>query len=501
MMTADQNAYSMSLKQLLDDFCDQNLTDNIRITGLTLDSRKVSVGDLFIACAGTQQHGAEFIPAAVKAGAVAIVYEADYPLQLPKLPVPIISIKNLGVIAGQIANRFYQYPSERINVIGITGTNGKTSTSWFLAESLHADNNPVGMIGTLGTGLFGNLQDTKNTTPDVVTVHRLLAEYCDAGARYTVMEVSSHAIEQNRISAVNFYTVIYTNLSHEHLDYHSSMQQYAEVKQRLFTDYSSNYKVINIDDEYGRQIADIASPPVYLYSVDDNRKPAGDTLVALIKETTNNFLQFDLKSPWGDCCVETQLIGNFNAYNLISVICVLCLTGDSLESAVGKVSKLTNVPGRMECFGNNQNNALIVVDYAHTPDALENVLKTLRKYSRGRLVTLFGCGGDRDQSKRSKMGEIADTYSDYIIITNDNPRTEDPKKIISQIKSGISNKASVYIEPDRSKAISYAVSISNPDDVVLIAGKGHENYQIIGDKTYDFDDRLQVQQYLEAKGD
>ena len=501
MMAAEHQQYSMTLQQLLEGLSEIDTSININVTGLAVDSRKVSAGDLFIAFSGTNQHGAEFIPAAVKAGAAAIVYEADYPLELPKLSVPIISVKNLKQKAGVIAHRFYQQPSERIDVIGITGTNGKTSTAWFLAQCLQTQNEAVGFIGTLGTGLYGNLQTANNTTPDVVSVHKLLAEFCDAGAKHAVMEVSSHALEQHRVSAVNYHSVIFTNLSHEHLDYHSSMQEYAAVKRRLFTDYASQFKIINIDDEYGQEIANAIKQPVYLCSLKKQSDTNENILSAEILESKNNFLQFELESPWGSCFISSNLIGDFNVSNLLSVICVLCLLDHSLQSVKDKIKLLSNVPGRMECFGGDEKNALIIVDYAHTPDALENVLKTLREHAQGWLITLFGCGGDRDQAKRTKMGEVAELYSDQIILTNDNPRNEDPEQIIKQIKQGISSTASVYVELDRAKAISYAMTLGKPGDVILIAGKGHEDYQIIGDQKIAFDDRVQVRHILESTGD
>lgn len=502
MMTASNYQTGMRLSQLLDGLSDQPIREDITVHGLTLDSREVTTGDVFIALSGTQQHGADYIPAAVEAGASAIIYEADYTLELPKLTIPIISVDQLTKKAGEIAHRFYQLPSNDIRVIGITGTNGKTSTAWFLAQALQRDNDSVGFIGTLGTGLFGELQASANTTPDAISVHRSLAEFRNQGADYVVIEVSSHALQQYRVAAVNFYSVIFTNLSRDHLDYHGSMQRYAESKQRLFTDYASQFQIINADDAYGREFIIQESNNVYRYSIThDIASDDEHSVCAKILQTDDALLSLALDTPWGSDHVRTQLTGEFNAYNILAVISVLCVSGMSLQEAISRVETLTSVPGRMQAFTSDKDRPTVVVDYAHTPDALEKVLQSLHKQTTGKLFCVFGCGGERDQGKRSVMGTIAGQYADCIILTNDNPRMEDPSQILRDIQHGISEGAVVQIEPDRAKAIALAIASSNSGDIVLVAGKGHEDYQIIGNQTIDFDDRIWVKQLLESDGD
>ncbi len=500
MMVAFNSHLSIELSELLAGFTDQLVPDAIHVTGLCLDSRTLKAGDLFLACSGNQTHGANYISKAVAAGAIAIVYEADYSLELPKLNIPVISIENLHAKVGEIAHRFYQYPSNDLKVIGITGTNGKTSVAWFLSEILNQTEKPVGMIGTLGKGLFGSLETTANTTPDPVTVHKALFDFKQLGAEFVVMEVSSHALEQSRVAAVNFYSVIFTNLSHEHLDYHGSMHQYANAKKKLFTDYYSEYKIINIDDELGKQFVKSSTPQVITYSLSNENLQLDNCSVANVLKTERGYLQFELESPWGNAIIETGLLGEFNVYNLLATISVLCICGMELDEVANRLRSISNVPGRMESF-QEKDKALVVVDYAHTPDALEKVLKTLKQITQGWLFCVFGCGGDRDQAKRAEMGKVASEYSDHIVLTNDNPRTENPEHIIDDIKEGISESASLYVELDRAEAIAYAISLSNPGDVILVAGKGHEDYQIVGDQTLVFDDRVWVKRLLEAKGD
>ncbi len=496
MMAAENTHTVITLDTLLSDLTTQAIPLEIQLSGLSLDSRKVKKGDLFIALSGTQQHGANFIPAAIEAGAAAIVIEANYTLQLPKLKVPLISIDALSAKIGEIAHRFYHCPSEEINVIGITGTNGKTSTAWFFAQSLHSEKTPVGFIGTLGKGYIDNLEEGVNTTPDAIQVHESLATFRDDGARTVVMEVSSHALEQHRVNGVNFQSVIFTNISRDHLDYHHSMEDYAVAKKRLFTDHQSQYQIINADDTLGRLLIDSGLENVYIYTLNPDHGFPDDRLVfAKIIHTKDSSLELNISSPWGDTNFKTRLMGEFNVYNLLASITALCLTGLSLDQVVQRVTSLESVPGRMEHFSATSK-ANVVVDYAHTPDAIEKVLQTLVKGCRGRLICVFGCGGDRDQGKRSQMGKVVGQYADHIILTNDNPRTEDPELIINDILSGIRKQASVDVELDRAKAIQLAIETTSSEDIVLIAGKGHENYQQLADQKISFDDREWVKHFL-----
>lgn len=506
MMTAGNLQTGKTLTYLLQGLVQDDISERIEVTGISMDSRCLQPGDLFMACSGTQQHGARYISDAVKAGAVAVVVDADYELDLPRPKVPMIVVNDLSEKAGEIAHRFYDKPSESIAVIGITGTNGKTSTAWFIAQVLSsakqsANSRTVGFIGTLGTGLIDNLKSGLNTTPDPVRVHKTLAEFRDRGCEYAVMEVSSHALDQHRIASVNFRSILFTNLSRDHLDYHDTMEHYRSSKKRLFSDYKYDFKIINLDDDFGVDLIQTSKDSNDLYVYTLNPDADFDSTHCVFAERQSNdkgFVELKLSTPWGEGKLTTNLLGDFNAWNLLASISALCLSGLALEDVCKRFSKVKSVPGRMEVFS-SASQSVVVVDYAHTPDALTKALSSLREHCLGKLICVFGCGGDRDQGKRAQMGKAASQFADRIVLSNDNPRTEDPGKIIEDITAGIKNGTPIEVELDRKKAISKAISNAQINDIVLVAGKGHETTQQIGHEYFSFDDRQCVSECLQEK--
>ena len=465
------------------------------ITGVVLDSRKVRPGDLFLALCGTLSDGREFIDVAIEKGAVAVAWESPVGAQIEiRRRIPLIPVPDLRQYAGEIAARFYANPSAAMQVIGITGTNGKTSCSHFLAQAL-GDTSSVGVIGTLGNGLFGALQKSGNTTPDPVTLQLLLAQFRDQGTSRTVMEVSSHALEQGRVQGVDFDIALFTNLSRDHLDYHGSMVSYAAAKRRLFNMPGLRTAVINADDEFGREL--LGSLPEGVRACGYTLQQRNDT--ALMVTGTDlrlspKGLQMEVRTPWGSSTLESSLLGRFNASNLLAVLTVLLMLDVPLNRAVARLAQLTPVPGRMEAFGGS-GVPLVVVDYAHTPDALEQVLIALQGHGK-RLWCVFGCGGDRDRGKRALMGAVAGQYADHVVITDDNPRSEEPEAITADILAGIPGYIDVEVCHDRATAIAGVIRQASVQDVVLVAGKGHEQFQQIGDLKRPFSDRDVVRDTL-----
>jgi len=511
MMTARKmTTAGYPLYELLDGFVatDCVIDPQYQVSGLGLDSRDIEKGFLFIACQGTQHHGLAYGEAAVQAGAAAIVYEKplsgqnevdDYLDALQAHSIPVIAIDELTVKAGFIADRFYGRPSQSLRVTGITGTNGKTSCSHYLAE-LFAQTGKAALMGTLGNGLYDELKATKNTTPDAITVHRFMANMLEKNASDVVMEVSSHGLEQSRVNGVHFDTAIFTNLSRDHLDYHKDMSSYGQSKKKLFAMPGLRYAVINADDEIGREILETLPETVQsiAYSLSDAMNADASVLRSSLMhlgcvqgsdlQFTNKGLSMHISSPWGDTVVTSSLYGRFNAENLLAVLAAALLNGMRLSDAVEGLQKLTSVPGRMEQVSGGVSQPMVIVDYAHTPDALQQVLESARWHCKKRLWCVFGCGGDRDAGKRPLMGEVADKFADEIVLTDDNPRSEPAGEIIEQICSGITRDAHLYIEHDRAAAIAYAMQHAAQDDVVVIAGKGHEDYQLVGEQRLPFSD-------------
>ncbi len=495
MMAAQVTGYALPLGALLGDWLDVGRHAELPITAVTLDSRRVADGTLFIARAGSRAHGLSYLDEAVARGAAAVLAEAE-PAGVEMVrchgrAVPLIRVARAD-LAGRVAARFYGEPSAAMHVIGVTGTNGKTSVSHFIAQSLAATG-PCGLIGTLGSGLVGQLSETGHTTPDPVTLQAELARQRDAGARWTVMEVSSHALDQQRVAGVAFDTAVFTNLTHEHLDYHGDMDSYAAAKRRLFGQSGLRHAVINADDPIGSDwLADLADRLDCLdYGIDDGHgRPARLRGRQLHLDAEGINLEIDF--PLHRAGLRTGLLGRFNAYNLLAAAGALLAAGMAFDEVIARLGRVQTVPGRMERFGGRARRPLVVVDYAHTPDALEHVLQALGEHCRGRLWCVFGCGGDRDAGKRPLMGRIAEHHADSVVITDDNPRSEDPYTIIEAIQRGMADPDASLVIRDRAQAIAHAIDSAGAGDVVLVAGKGHETEQLVGDQRLPFSDRQTV---------
>ncbi|MEJ2620090.1 MAG: UDP-N-acetylmuramoyl-L-alanyl-D-glutamate--2,6-diaminopimelate ligase [Candidatus Thiodiazotropha sp.] len=507
MMAAREITEMHWLSTLLAGLVDLPMALDRQIGGLCLDSRKLIQGDLFLACAGTRQHGLVFAEQAITQGAEAILWEPDggeaerLAADLRHASIPLIEFADLSHSLSEIAGRFYQHPSRAMRLYGITGTNGKTSICQLLAQALHTEH-PCGMVGTLGAGLPGQLQTTGMTTPDALSVQQLLCGLLDQGAKSVAMEVSSHALDQYRVDALSFDCAIFTNLSRDHFDYHGSLENYGDAKRRLFHRPGLACAVINLDDPFGYRLAESLCQrmAVYGYSLEaESTMPKGlqGWVRATRLQATGDGLSLFVSTPKGEAHLQSGLLGRFNGANLLAVLSVLLINHWSLERAIAVLSKLNTVPGRMERFGGSQK-PTVVVDYAHTPDALEKALQALRLHCPGRLIVVFGCGGDRDQGKRPIMGEVAARLADLCYLTDDNPRSESSAEIIKQIRAGMADTNGVLVEADRGRAILQAVTAARPGDLVLVAGKGHEDYQLVADQVLHFDDREVVQSALNA---
>jgi len=475
------------------------------LTGLSLDSRNTRSGDLFFACAGYKQHGLEFVSQAVAAGAALVLAEpsAEWPATrihalAQELSLPVISVPDLGASISAIAARFYGSSVLDMRLLGITGTNGKTSVSQYIAQALPAGWH-CAVVGTTGNGFPGELQPATHTTPDAVSAQALLVDLQKAGAGAVAMEVSSHALHQHRVAAVPFHTAVFTNLSRDHLDYHGGMQAYAEAKASLFRRRDLSLAVINTDDALGHQLAQELRGNTRLITCgrhQDTRFKSDQYIQLLESEAGDQGLNFSFDSTWGRAEIHSQLIGGFNADNLLLVLAVLLGWECPLDEAVERLQHLRPVTGRMQCFG-GENQPLVVVDYAHTPDALKKALQAAREHTAGKLICVFGCGGDRDQGKRPQMGAVAEQLADEVIVTDDNPRHESSAYIIQQSIAGMHKQDAAQVISSRAQAISSAIQDAVAGDVVLVAGKGHEDYQQVGDLKHPFSDIQQVETALQ----
>lgn len=477
---------------------------DLSVTDVTLDSREASPGALFLACRGLTHHGIEFAPQAVERGARAVLFETDEQGHAPAVPdlggIFVAPVPRLSRRAGEIANRFFGAPSQALTVAGITGTNGKTTSAFLLAQALGFCGRPAAYSGTLGVGFPDAIQPGTHTTSDAVTVHRQLDALRRAGASCVCMEVSSHALHQARVDAVRFHTAVFTNLTRDHLDYHGTMEDYAASKALLFAWPTLALRVVNVDDAFGVELAARGGPgQLVTTSRAAGTAVASDRFVRAVRvQAREAGLAIGVESSWGDREVDTSLIGDFNVDNVLGVLAVLLGWGIGLDEAAQAISRCRAPSGRMEAFGGRVE-ALAIVDYAHTPDALAKALKSARTHCRGRLYVVFGCGGDRDTGKRPLMGAVAAELADEIIITDDNPRTEDPRRIVADIRAGIDVARAVRIEHDRAKAIADALASARAGDVVLIAGKGHEDYQIYGRDRRSFSDQAVVRRQLKVQ--
>lgn len=468
---------------------------DIQISGLQIDSRAVKEGNVFVALKGLNHNGLDFIDDAIKKGAIAVLSEQPTTCNVPQIVIP-----NLVSHLGDMASRFFDAPSEKMNVIGVTGTNGKTSCTHYIAQAMQKAGHKSGVLGTLGSGIWPNLTPSRYTTPDVIACHGQLSDLLNQGADVVAMEVSSHGLDQGRVNGVNFDTAVFTNLSRDHLDYHVDMENYAAAKAKLFEWPSLKQAVINIDDPVGEQFAlqNKGRYPIYTYSLLDKKLSGCEPILASRIHLNGRDMSAKIESPWGEGTLKANLLGKFNLSNLLAVLGVLCISGINFEDALGYLRDVKNVTGRMQAFGGGKL-PLVVVDYAHTPDALEQALVALREHTRGKLWCVFGCGGNRDHGKRSIMGQVAERHSDQIVITSDNPREEDPQSIINDIKAGLLCDWAAEIELDRGSAIAHAIDCAQAGDVVLIAGKGHEDYQIVGEERLPFNDITQVETHILEK--
>lgn len=498
----------MQLKELLTVIDVKILAEqNCEIKDLAIDSRKVKAGDLFFAYKGAKDDGCKYIDDAIKNGAVAVLFDSPNQSLITKYKnLPLIHVNNLPKKIGKIAAKFFKDPTANLDIIGVTGTNGKTSISQFIATILHNLQIPCGVIGTLGDGFPGKLTATKNTTPDPITLQRQFHDFQNADAKAVAMEVSSHAIAQDRIANIKFKTAVFTNLTRDHLDYHFTMENYYLTKKQLFLMDKLENAVINLDDAYGRRLfqeLQIERPHLnyFCYSINNSveTRLIGSLHYNLIFASNiklnSSGITAKICKKNDEKTLQVNLIGRFNLSNLLAVLAVLLIEDIDLDAALTEIKKLKPVIGRMQTFGGVKK-PLVVVDFAHTPDALEKALSALREHCKGALWCVFGCGGDRDAGKRPLMGQIAERLSDNIIITDDNPRSEDPKKIVDDILQGLLCPWAIEVEHDRRVAITHAIDCAQSTDVILIAGKGHENYQIIGDEKIPFSDIEVVENVL-----
>ena len=482
----------MKLAKLLSPWVATSLPD-LDISGLHNDSREVKPGYLFFAYPGAAADGRLFLLQASLAGAVAVVYEPEnlpasvvFPNNIPCLAVP-----QLGKQLAAIASRFYNYPSRSLSVTGVTGTNGKTTIAYQLAQAYGLLGQKAAYVGTIGHGDVQYLQPLLNTTPGALCLQKFLHEYQQNGVRQVCMEVSSHALSQGRVDNVDFSQAIYTNLSHEHLDYHHTMEAYAAAKSELFARPSLKSAIINHDDTYSHLMAEKLSTTCQklTYGLQD-----GSDVRAVNFQISMSGSELEVVSPWGRHYIQVSILGKFNVYNSLAVFAGLLANDVAAAEAIQVMAKLHASPGRMEVVAQKP---CVIVDYAHTPDALENVLSTLTQLKQGRLGVVFGCGGDRDKTKRPMMGRIASQYADFVIITSDNPRSEEPSQIVEEIAQGLLPTTQVFKIVDREQAIHQALSMAKEQDIILVAGKGHEAYQQIGKARFVFSDQDVVRKLMD----
>lgn len=478
----------MPLNQLL-----VQANNSALVRELTLDSRKVRPGDLFLAVPGANHDGRAHIADAIARGAVAVAYEAEGAPPLPDNQATLLPIKGLSMQLSAIAGRFYGEPSRGLHLVGVTGTNGKTSVSQLLAQALDRLGERCGIVGTLGTGFHDALESGRHTTPDPLAVQATLAMLKQAGARAVAMEVSSHGLAQGRVAGLDFDVAVFTNLSRDHLDYHGSMEAYGAVKATLFAWPQLRCRVINLDDPFGRQLAGLEGARLIDYSIDD----AAAYVHCRQVRFDDHGVRAELITPQGQGLLRSSLLGRFNLSNLLAVIGALLGMDYSLDDVLRVLPELQGPPGRMQRLGGGAA-PLVVVDYAHTPDALEKVLEALRPHVRGRLLCLFGCGGDRDRGKRQLMAEVAERYADGVVVTDDNPRSEDPLAILAEIRAGFTRPETVQFMSGRGQAIASLIAGASADDVVLLAGKGHEDYQEINGVRQPFSDLDEATKALAA---
>jgi len=462
------------------------------IRGIATDSRKVAAGDLFVCLPGFTVDGHDYASLAIERGAAALVVERLLPVAVPQLRV-----KDCHFAVAVISSHYYGYPSERLKVIGVTGTNGKTTTTTIIDYLLRAERHTTGLMGTIRTVIAGEAFNTPNTTQEAFVLQKNFARMLEKGADYGIMEVSSHALDLGRVKGIRFRTAVFTNLTQDHLDYHKTMENYLAAKGLLFSrmgnEFSADpdrrqYAVLNADDPASGQLAALTSAHTLTYGIDGECDVRADNV-----RLTSRGTEFRITCGKESAEIRTKLVGRFNVYNALAAAAAVLLEGVPLGRIARHLEGLPSVEGRMELVEEGQE-FLALVDYAHSPDGLENALSSIRQFAERRVITVFGCGGDRDRTKRPIMGEIAGRYSDYVLATSDNPRTEDPAEILREIEAGLARTGAGRYEivPERRAAIQKAVELAGPGDVLLIAGKGHETYQEVNRVRHHFDDREEV---------
>ena len=469
---------------------------DLEVNRVCTNSHACQEGDLFIGMPGTRVDGGEFWRSAVGQGAIAaVVTPAAADKQPPGGDACVIQTDDMIATCSAIAAAFHDYPTRKLNTVGVTGTNGKTTTSHLIEYFLLQANLPTALLGTLYTRWQGYSKTAAHTTPFSVELQSQLASAVEAGNKYAVMEVSSHALVQGRVKACNFEAAVFTNLTQDHLDYHENMEEYFQAKSLLFTpEYLKGKAIINLDDEYGKRIIDrLDSAQVWTYSVNDTTADLYTSHLDYQPTGVSGILH----TPIGEMAFNSPLVGQFNLANLLAAVGTAIHLGIELKVLVGSLPNFAGVPGRMERVQlTPQQDVSVIVDYAHTPDSLENLLKAARPFISGKMICVFGCGGDRDRTKRPLMGKIAAELADVAVVTSDNPRTENPEQILKDVVAGIPDTVEPIVIGDRAMAIATAIKQAQPGDGVLIAGKGHEDYQILGTEKIHFDDREQARMAL-----
>ena len=517
-MMVPSNVFNSSIQQktlgaILGDALQNQSFASIAINEMHLDSRKIKAGDVFVALKGGLYDGKRFIPEALKRGAVAVlVDESERDQLVGEYAIPVVSISQLNQHLSKFAANLFDQPSAKLSIIGITGTNGKTSCAQFLAQAIALLNGRCGVIGTTGFGEFYRSPDQKvrkeisvtgMTTPDPINVQKILAQLAENNLDHCAMEVSSHGLDQHRVEAVSINTAVFTNLSHDHLDYHGTMDAYGEAKAKLFQMPSVTKAVINLDDGYASTLIEKLPTKTQLLTFGIKQKAVIDKAslhfsIDSIEKQTDQSTQVLLTANDGQyqqqATFTTSLIGQFNFSNLLAVIATLVAEGFSLEEVVSVIGQIESIDGRMERV-HSEADVQVIVDFAHTPDALEKALQSLKHTVSKNLWCVFGCGGDRDKTKRAEMAKVSEHFANHIVITSDNPRTENPERILDEIESGFEIKPVARIV-DRAEAITFAVNHAKSGDVILIAGKGHEEYQIIGSEKYPFSDQAEAKKAL-----
>ena len=480
---------TMSLHELLEGWTDK--ASDVTLTGISLDSCDIKAGDAFVAVLGQNGHGLEYARAAVAAGAVAVIHDGLG--SLPQLDVVQAEVPGLGNMLGELASRFFDAPSEQMTIAGVTGTNGKTSVAHFLAQSWQRVYGHAGLVGTLGYGPVGMLQSGPRTTPDALRLQKVLKDCLSSGIERVAMEVSSHALLQQRCQTVQFKAAVFTNLSRDHLDYHPDMASYAAAKRLLFSDYAPFFSIVNHDDDYGKRWFTELSGEREMLSFG---LQGGAELNAKVDSMDVDGMTISIDGPWGSGQIRSSLFGKFNASNLLATAGTLALLGMPWNQVLHQLELMQAVPGRMMRLGGARGQPVVVLDYAHTPGALESALRAVRAHLDGKLVCVFGCGGNRDRGKRPQMGRVAELLADELFVTSDNPRNEPADRIIEEVVSGMEMPGKAIIEPDRKAAIQRAIVHCKKGDVVLIAGKGHETWQEIAGRKIPFSDESAVRKAL-----